>query len=161
MGLFYWFNLRSSNVKDLSELFEPVVEAMGYEFVGVEFTGGSGHGTLCVYIDREQGVDVDDCASISHQISAILDVEEPIQQAFDLQVSSPGINRPLFKLIDYDRFAGEKIKVKLDAGLVGRKNFKGILKGVVHSKFVQIDVDGEIFELPFLDIGKANLIGRF
>jgi len=106
-------------------------------------------------------VDVDDCASISHQISAILDVEEPIQQAFDLQVSSPGINRPLFKLIDYDRFAGENIKVKLDVGLIGRKNFKGILKGVVQSKFVQIDVDGEIFELPFLDIGKANLIGRF
>ena len=161
MGLFYWFNLRSSNVKDLSELFEPVVEAMGYEFVGVEFTGSSGHGTLCVYIDRSQGVDVDDCASISHQISAILDVEEPIQQAFDLQVSSPGINRPLFKLIDYDRFAGENIKVKLNVGLIGRKNFKGILKGVVQSEFVQIEVDGEIFELPFLDIGKANLIARF
>ena len=161
MGLFYWFNLRSSNVKDLSELFEPVVEAMGYEFVGVEFTGGSSHGTLCVYIDREQGVDVDDCTSISHQISAILDVEEPIQQAFDLQVSSPGINRPLFKLTDYDRFAGENVKIKLDVGLTGRKNFKGTLKGVVQSKFVQIDVDGEFFDLPFLDIGKANLIGRF
>jgi ribosome maturation factor RimP len=148
-------------VKDLSELFEPVVEAMGYEFVGVEFTGGSGHGTLSIYIDREQGVDIDDCASISHQVSAILDVEEPIQQAFDLQVSSPGINRPLFKLSDYDRFAGEVIKIKLDVALVGRKNFKGILKGVVQSNFVQVDVDGENFELPFLDIGKANLIGQF
>jgi ribosome maturation factor RimP len=148
-------------VKDLSELFEPVVEAMGYEFVGVEFTGGSGHGTLCVYIDREQGVDIEDCASISHQISAILDVEEPIQQAFDLQVSSPGINRPLFKLSDYDRFVSETIKIKLDVGLTGRKNFKGILKGVVQARFVQVDVDGEIFDLPFLDIGKANLVGRF
>ncbi len=148
-------------MKGLSELFEPVVEAMGYEFVGVEFTGGSGHGTLCIYIDREQGVDIDDCASISHQISAILDVEEPIQQTFDLQVSSPGINRPLFKLSDYDRFAGETIKIKLDIGLAGRKNFKGILKGVLLSKFVQVDVDGENFELPFLDIGKANLVGRF
>ena len=148
-------------MKDLSELFEPVVEAMGYEFVGVEFTGGTGHGTLCIYIDREQGVDIDDCASISHQVSAILDVEEPIQQAFDLQVSSPGINRPLFKLSDYDRFAGETVKIKLDVPLTGRKNFKGILKGVVQSKFVQVDVDGENFELPFLDIGKANLVGRF
>jgi|TARA_B110000967_G_scaffold138702_1_gene141632 ribosome maturation factor RimP len=148
-------------VKDLSELFEPVVEAMGYEFVGVEFTGGSGHGTLSIYIDREQGVDVDDCASISHQVSAILDVEDPIQQAFDLQVSSPGINRPLFKLSDYDRFVGEIIKIKLDVALNGRKNFKGILNGVVQSKLVQVDVDGENFQLPFLDIGKANLVGQF
>jgi ribosome maturation factor RimP len=148
-------------VKDLSELFEPVVEAMGYEFVGVEFTGGSGHGTLSIYIDREQGVDVDDCASISHQVSAILDVEDPIQQAFDLQVSSPGINRPLFKLSDYDRFVGEIIKIKLDVALNGRKNFKGILNGVVQSKLVQVDVDGENFQLPFLDIGKANLVGQY
>ncbi len=148
-------------MKDLSELFEPVVEAMGYEFVGVEFTGGSGHGTLSIYIDREQGVDVDDCASISHQVSAILDVEDPIQQAFDLQVSSPGINRPLFKLSDYDRFVGEIIKIKLDVALNGRKNFKGILNGVVQSKLVQVDVDGENFQLPFLDIGKANLVGQF
>jgi ribosome maturation factor RimP len=148
-------------VKDLSGLFEPVVEAMGYEFVGVEFTGGSGHGTLSIYIDREQGVDVNDCASISHQVSAILDVEDPIQQAFDLQVSSPGINRPLFKLSDYDRFSGEIVKIKLDVALIGRKNFKGILKGVLQSKFVQVEVDGENFELPYLNIGKANIVGQF
>ena len=147
-------------MQDLSELFEPVVEAMGYEFVGVEFTGGSGHGTLCIYIDREQGVDIDDCASISHQVSAILDVEDPIQQVYDLQVSSPGINRPLFKINDYDRFAGETVKIKMDVAQSGRRNYKGVLQGVVQSKFVQVEVDGETHELPFSDIGKANLIGR-
>lgn len=147
-------------MQDLSELFEPVVVAMGYEFVGVEFTGGSGHGTLCVYIDREQGVDIDDCASISHQVSAILDVEDPIQQVYDLQVSSPGINRPLFKLSDYDRFVGETVKIKMDVAQSGRRNYKGALQGVVQSKIVQVEVDGETHELPFSDIGKANLIGR-
>ncbi|MFT5657638.1 MAG: ribosome maturation factor RimP [Gammaproteobacteria bacterium] len=147
-------------MNDLSELFEPVVESMGYEFVGVELTGGSGHATLCIYIDREQGVDVDDCASISHQISAILDVEEPIKQAYDLQVSSPGVNRPLFKLSDYDRFSGEMAKIRMDVALLGRRNFKGVLQGVVQSKYVQIMVDDESYDLPFSDIGKANLIGR-
>ncbi|MCZ6488432.1 MAG: ribosome maturation factor RimP, partial [Gammaproteobacteria bacterium] len=70
---------------------------MGYELVGVEFQGSVEHGTLRVYIDHEDGIGVEDCATISHQISAILDVEEPIRQAYDLEVSSPGLNRPLFR----------------------------------------------------------------
>ena len=147
-------------MRDLSGLFEPVIESMGYELVGVEFVGGGGHGTLRVYIDREGGVNLDDCAAISHQISGILDVEEPIQQAYDLEISSPGIDRPLFKLSDYDRFAGEVAKIKLTVGQLGRKNFKGRLGGVVDSKLVQIEVDGETFELPYADIAKANLVGE-
>lgn len=147
-------------MQNLSELFEPVVESMGYELVGVEFTGGTDHGRLCIYIDREQGVDIDDCASISHQLSAILDVEDPIQQAYVLQVSSPGINRPLFKLIDYDRFIGETVKIKMNLAQAGRRHYKGVLQGVVQLKWVQVEVDGTTCQLPFSDIGKANLIGR-
>jgi len=147
------------SVRDLTELFEPVVESMGYELVGVEFNAGGGHGTLRVYIDREQGVNVDDCAAISHQVSGILDVEEPIQQAYDLEVSSPGIDRPLFKLVDFERFIGRVAKIKLLVGLNGRKNFKGELKGIADSKLVSIEVDGEIFDLPYADIAKANLVG--
>ena len=147
-------------MRDLAQLFEPVIESMGYELVGVEFNAGGGHGTLRVYIDREQGVSLDDCAAISHQVSGILDVEEPIQQAYDLEISSPGIDRPLFKLADFERFSGEMAKIKLAVGLDGRKNFKGRLQGVADSKQVSIEVDGERFDLPYADIAKANLVGE-
>ena len=159
MGLFYWFFL-GCNVQNLAELFEPVVESMGYELVGVEFSGGSSHGTLRVYIDHEDGVSLDDCASISHQISGILDVEEPIQQAYDLEVSSPGLDRPLFKLADFKRFAGQPAKIKMSVAVDGRRNFKGVLKGVIEPGIVEIEVDGNLFQLPLTDIGKANLIGQ-
>jgi ribosome maturation factor RimP len=109
-------------LRDLTELFEPVIESMGYELVGVEFNAAGNHGTLRVYIDREEGVNIDDCAAISHQVSGILDVEEPIQQAYDLEISSPGIDRPLFKLVDFERFAGKTAKIKLAVGLEGRRN---------------------------------------
>ncbi len=147
-------------MQDLAGLFEPVVESMGYELVGVEFSGGSSHGTLRVYIDHENGVNVDDCASISHQISGILDVEEPIQQAYDLEVSSPGLDRPLFKLADFERFSGQMVKIKMSTGLDGRRNFKGVLQGVTDSKFIEVEVNGEIYQLPLTDIAKANLIGQ-
>ena len=146
-------------MQDLTGLFEPVVESMGYELVGVEFSGGSSHGTLRVYIDHENGVNIDDCAKISHQISGILDVEEPIQQAYDLEVSSPGLDRPLFKLADFERFSGQTVKIKMLAGLDGRRNFKGVLLGVADSNLIEVEVDGEIYQLPLADIGKANLIG--
>ena len=147
-------------MRDLAQLFEPVVESMGYELVGVEYTGGSGHGTLRVYIDRDSGVSLDDCAAISHQVSGILDVEEPIKQAYDLEISSPGIDRPLFKLADFERFAGRVAKVRLAAGLDGRRNFKGRLQGVTDAGQVAIEVDGEIFDLPYADIARANLVGE-
>ena len=147
-------------MRDLTELFEPVVEAMGYELVGVEFHAAGRYGTLRVYIDRDDGVSLDDCAAISHQISGILDVEEPIKQAYDLEISSPGIDRPLFKLADYERFSGELAKIKLSVAQQGRKNFKGRLQGVIEPSQVAIEVDGERFELPFADIARANLVGE-
>ncbi len=147
-------------MRDLAELFEPVIESMGYELVGVEFNAGGGHGTLRVYIDREAGVNIDDCAAISHQVSGILDVEEPIKQAYDLEISSPGIDRPLFKLADFERFSGNTAKIRLAVALQGRKNFKGRLQGVVDSKLVAIEVDGERFDLPYADIARANLVGE-
>ncbi len=147
-------------MRDLTDLFQPVVESMGYELVGVEFLGGSGHGTLRVYIDRDEGVNLDDCAAISHQVSGILDVEEPIQQAYDLEVSSPGINRPLFKLEDFARFCGREAKIKLAVALDGRKNFRGELLAVTDARKVSIEVDGEVYDLPYADIEKANLVGE-
>ncbi len=147
-------------MQDLAQIFEPVIQSMGYELVGIEFSGGSQHGTLRVYIDRESGVNIDDCAAISHQISGILDVEEPIQQAYDLEVSSPGVDRPLFKLEDYERFTGCTAKIKMAVALDGRKNFKGELQGVSQPRYVKIEVDGKGYELPLSDIAKANLVGE-
>lgn len=147
-------------MRDLAQLFEPVIESMGYELVGVEFNRGGGHGTLRVYIDRDSGVSVDDCAAISHQVSGILDVEEPIKQAYDLEISSPGIDRPLFKPADFERFAGQLAKIRLAAGLEGRRNFKGRLAGIADPGLIKIEVDGEIFDLPFADIARANLVGE-
>jgi len=147
-------------VRDLTELFEPVIQSMGYELVGVEFQGSVQHGTLRVYIDHEDGIGVEDCATISHQISAILDVEEPIRQAYDLEVSSPGLNRPLFKPGDYEQFSGCPVKIKMAVALEGRRNFKGVIQGVKQSKTVLIMVDNESYELLISDIAKANLIGN-
>ncbi len=147
-------------MRNLAEIFEPVVVAMGYELVGVEFHAGGGHGTLRVYIDHEDGISLDDCAAISHQISGILDVEDPIGQAYDLEVSSPGLDRPLFKLADFARFSGRVARIKLLAGLNGRRNFKGELQGVADPDRIRIEVDGETFELPHADIAKANLVGE-
>ena len=145
-------------MRDLTALFEPVIQSMGYQLVGIEFQGSTQHGTLRVYIDHENGIGVDDCVAISHQISGILDVEEPIQQAYDLEVSSPGINRPLFKAQDYEQFIGHSAKIKMAVALDGRKNFKGVLQGVTDSKTVQIMVDNESYELPMSDIATANLV---
>ena len=144
-------------MQDLTALFEPVIQSMGYELVGVEFLGSTQHGTLRVYIDHENGIGVDDCAAISHQISGILDVEELIQQAYDLEVSSPGINRPLFRARDYEQFSGHSAKIKMAVALDGRKNFKGLLQGVTDTGAVEIMVDNEVYELSIGDIAKANL----
>ena len=145
-------------MQDLTELFEPVIRSMGYELVGIEFQGSTQHCTLRVYIDHENGIGVDDCVAISHQISAILDVEEPIQQAYDLEVSSPGINRPLFKAQDYEQYLGHSAKIKMAVPLNGRRNFRGVLQGVIDSRSVQIMVDNEGYDLPISDIAKANLV---
>ncbi len=145
-------------MQNLTQLFEPVICSMGYELVGIEFIDREG--ILRVYIDREAGVDIEDCAAISHQLSGILDVEEPIQQAYDLEISSPGVDRPLFKREDYQRFSGRKVKIKLAVALDGRRNFKGKLQGVSESRNVSIVIDDEVFEIPLSDIAKANLIGE-
>lgn len=147
-------------MQDLTALFEPVVESMGYELVGIEFHSSEHHGVLRIYIDQDDGITVDDCAKVSRQISAVIDVEDPIELAFDLEVSSPGVNRPLFKFTDFEKYKGSTAKIKLGVALNGRKNFSGVLQGVDENQQVFIDVDNEIYELPYQDIAKANLVGQ-
>ena len=144
----------------LQAIIEPAVTAMGFELIGVEYLAQGRHSLLRIYIDSEQGITVDDCGSVSHQVSAILDVEDVIKGVYTLEVSSPGINRPLFTAEHFDRFSGEQAEVKLRAPLNGRRKFKGTLKGV-HDNSVVIEVDSEEYSLPIADIEKANLVAEW
>jgi ribosome maturation factor RimP len=148
-----------STMLDFNALFEPVIDSMGYELVGVEFVGSEHNGILRVYIDKPGGVTIDDCAQVSHQLSALLDVEDPIGHRYSLEVSSPGIDRPLFKLDDYRRFVGLRARIKLATPLQGRRNFTGQLRGVEDDR-VLIEVDKELHELPWPDIARAHLVDQ-
>lgn len=141
-------------------MFAPVVDSMGYELVGVEFSSSEHHGHMRVYIDKEGGISLDDCTDVSHQLSALLDVEDPVQVPFDLEVSSPGLNRPLFKITDFAKFVGEKVKIKLAIPQNNRRNFKGIITAV-DGDVIELDIDNEQFKLPFSSVAKANLVYQF
>ena len=145
----------------MSVIAAGVVEPMGFELVGVEFHSRPGHGgVLRVYIDHQDGIDVDDCAAVSRQLSAVLDVEDPIREAYDLEISSPGLDRPLFKREDYLRFAGHQVSIRLRDKLDGRRRYKGVLQGLDEDK-VLVDADGERWELPLELIEQARLVPEF
>ena len=144
---------------ELRKLLEPGVSAMGFELVDVEVAGSRHNPTLRVYIDSPGGVNVDDCASVSRQLSALLDIEDPLPGHYTLEVSSPGLDRPLVKPEDFRRFVGETIKVKLQAPLLGRRNFSGRLVNVA-ADHVVMEVDKEIFNLAFDAMERARLVPR-
>ena len=141
----------------LRERLESGVQALGFDLVDVELSGGRQHRTLRVYIDGPHGVTVDNCAEVSRQLSAILDVEDPFSGSYTLEVSSPGLDRPLVKPADFHRFEGAPIKVRLFHGLDGRRNFTGQLVETTADGVV-LEVDGERFSLPFDDIERARLV---
>lgn len=142
------------------QVVEPVVEAMGYEFVGAEYVQQDRRNTLRIFIDRPEGITLDDCSAVSHQLSGVLDVENPIEGTYDLEVSSPGLDRPLFKAEDFGRFAGQTVKIRLTVPQAGRRNFTGILLGLEDDK-VRVEVDKQVFELPFGHIERAKVIPLF
>lgn len=145
----------------ISELLEPSIRSLGYELVGVEYrSGGSGGALLRVYIDNEQGVTLDDCQTVSYQVSGVLDVEDPIPGHYTLEVSSPGADRLLFKPRDYRRFAGSLVKLRLDRPLQGRRKFTGRLRGLDGDDVV-IEQDGENVSLPLERIEQARLVPEY
>jgi ribosome maturation factor RimP len=142
----------------INEILEPAVRALGYELVGVEYnTGSKGGGLLRVYIDKEQGITVDDCQVVSHQVSGVLDVEDPIAGNYTLEVSSPGLDRLLFKPADFERFAGRQVKLTLAYPVEGRRKYTGRIVGLQDTNVV-IELDGSELSLPFDQIGKARLV---
>ena len=150
----------SSKLEQLQALLAPVVEALGYECWGVEFLSQGRHSLLRVYIDHANGVLVDDCEKVSRQISGVLDVEDPISSEYTLEVSSPGMDRPLFTLEQFARHAGELVKIKLRSPFEGRRNFQGLLRGAEEQDVVVL-VDYHEYLLPIDLIDKANIIPRF
>ena len=144
---------------ELRNLLERAVSESGFEVVDVELAGAGRNAVLRVYIDSSAGVTVDDCARISEQLSAILDVEDVIAGPYTLEVSSPGLDRPLKKREDFSRFAGQMIKVRMRKPLAGQRNFKGHLIGVAGDHVV-LEMDHKTLDLAFDSIEKARLIPK-
>ncbi len=150
---------------ELRRLLEPGVKALGFDLVDVELLGRGRNTTLRVYIDSPKGVTVDNCADVSYQLSAILDVEDPLPGSYTLEVSSPGLDRPLVTLEDFHRFTGELVKVRTREPVRGQKNFTGRLVGVAadHIVLEAEDVHGggrERFDLALSRIERARLIPK-
>ena len=146
-------------VKAIDRLIAPTLAGMGYALVRARLSGG-GRRTLQVMAERSDGatMKVADCAEISRALSALLDVEDPIEGAYDLEVSSPGIDRPLVRLEDFARFAGFDAKIETARPIDGRKRFSGRLDGVNAGR-VHIDLgDGTVAALPYEDIREAKLV---
>jgi ribosome maturation factor RimP len=140
---------------------EQLITSMGYELVGCEMQPQGRRFIFRIYIDAATGVGVDDCSKISHQVSAMLDVEDPFDSRYSLEISSPGIDRPLFKLDHYKKFIGNKIKLKLHVPIANQRNFKGVLKRVKDDNldFI-VEGSNEEITVRFDMIEKANLIGE-
>jgi ribosome maturation factor RimP len=142
----------------VERLVEPALAAMGYDLVRVQLSGKK-HVTLQIMAEHADGtpMTVDDCAAISRNISAILDVEDPVSGAYDLEVSSPGIDRPLVRERDFERYAGFDVRIELQRPIDGRKRFKGKLMGL-DGDAVKLAVGNDTIGLPYSDIHKAKLV---
>jgi len=143
----------------IQQLLESTVEAMGFELWGVEFLSQGRHSLLRVYIDGENGVNIDDCAAVSEQVSGVLDVEDPVPGEYTLEVSSPGMDRLLFKLDQYPAYVGEELELRLRSPFEGRRKFRGILKGI-EGEDVVLQVEDHEYLLPHDAIEKARIRPR-
>lgn len=164
MGLapiFLFVRQMRKSIEAIHELVRKVVEPMGYELVGVQYlTGQPGGNILRVYIDKEDGVQLDDCSAVSHQLSGVLDVEDPIPGNYNLEISSPGLDRPLFEPEHYERFVGRQVNIRLHPSIGGRRKYKGKLLGIEDGR-VLVEVDGEVYPLDLEDIHEARLVPEF
>lgn len=145
---------------ELYTLFLPVVESLNYELILVEVAGEGDSTILRVYIDHENGIGVDDCEKVSREISALLDVEDPVPYAYNLEVSSPGLDRPLVTAEHFADYCGETAKIQLVAPQDGRRRFKGTIKQVIGND-IELEVDNDIWLLPIGSMESAKLVPNF
>ena len=145
----------------LMAMFEPAISGLGYELWGLEYISQGKYSILRLYIDSENGVSVDACQKVSHQVSGILDVEDPITGQYSLEVSSPGVDRPLFSVDHYSRNVGATVKVRLRQAILGRRNFSAEIESVDKDEICLVDETGEAIVINISDIDKANLVPKF
>jgi len=144
--------------EELAQLLEPAITGLGLELVGIEFSPNAGGSLLRVYIDEsERGVTIDDCERASREISALLDVNDPVAGRYTLEVSSPGLERPLFTPAHFGRFLGEQAKLTVNLPVDGRRRFQGRI-AAVDAERVTIEQDGKPVGIAHANIAKARLV---
>ncbi len=144
----------------LTDLLRPAVEETGKTLRGIEYLSAGNNSVLRLFIDHENGINVDDCAEVSRQVGAILDVEDPISSEYSLEVSSPGVDCPLFEMAHFQEVIGETINVRLSMPLNGRRKFKGPLVAIENDNLI-VEVDSIDYELAISNVDKANLVAKF
>ena len=142
---------------ELQKLLEPTIEGLGYELTDLEVRLGSKGGLVRLTIDKSEGIDLEDCEKVSHAVSALLDVEDPVASNYSLEVSSPGLDRKLTKVEHFQRFEGETLKVSMRFPIEGRRRFRGTLVSSNEENIV-VEVDGESHSLPLVMIDTARLV---
>jgi ribosome maturation factor RimP len=145
--------------QQLSELLGATIEAMGFELWGIEYLSQGRHSLLRIYIEAEAGITVEDCAAVSQQVGSVLDVEDPISGEYTLEVSSPGMDRLLFRLDQYQAYIGEVVELRLRTPFEGRRKFKGVLTGI-EGEDVVVRVDDHEYLLPHSAVEKARIEPR-
>lgn len=141
----------------LQHLIEPVVVSLGYELVGVEYIAQGKHSLLRVYIDSDDGIKLNDCSRVSHQLSGLLDVEDLIRGKYHLEISSPGLDRPIFSVDQFRQQIGSNVQLQLSAPLNGKRKYRGKLCHVSETSVV-INIEDVNYDLPISNIKKANVI---
>lgn len=144
----------------LLQLLEPVIQAMGYELLGIEQGQQGGTAVVRLFIDCDAGIQVEDCEYVSGQVSAVLDVEDPIKGQYNLEVSSPGLDRPLFSIEQCARYVGHEAKLKLRQNLAGRRRLRGVIEAVANNRVVMW-VESERYEVDADLIEHAHLVPQF
>lgn len=138
-------------------LAERVASRLGCELVDCEYVNQGGNWYLRIYIDRDGGITLDDCSAVSRQLSAALDVEDFVPHSYNLEVSSPGLHRPLRSARDFERFAGERVRIKTYAPIRGKRQFSGVLEGLENETLVILGPTGDRVEIPLERVAKAQL----
>ena len=152
-----WIREMRPHEHRLFALVEPAVTALGYELLGVQLLKEGYRATLRLYIDRAQGITVEDCERVSHQVSGVLDVADPMPGQYALEVSSPGPDRPLFAPRHFDQHVGREVRLKLQVPLAGRRKLRGVLKGMQESQVRILEQETE-WLIPMEQIGSARLV---
>lgn len=144
----------------LQEMLAPAVEAVGCELWGIEFISQGKHSILRLFIDSENGITLEDCEAASHQASAVLDVEDPIKTEYNLEVSSPGLDRPLFTFEQFAKYVGEDIQVRLKMAVAGKRKFTAKLEKADNNTLTFSQGD-ETWDVSFPQVDKANIVPNF